>query len=88
MCLYDWIVTALKNWLYLSSSKRKSLIDNIQDVLYNKSIKLYQKCTVKLDFSLVTRFCDFKILENSVLTLNEQILDRKNWKKASLNLPF
>ncbi|MFQ8843387.1 MAG: type III toxin-antitoxin system ToxN/AbiQ family toxin [Clostridium fessum] len=44
-------------------SRRKSLIDNVQDTLQNKALKLYQKCIAKPDSSLAARCCDFKMLE-------------------------
>ena len=41
----------------------KALIDNVQDTLQNKALKLYQKCIAKPDSSLAARCCNFKMLE-------------------------
>ncbi len=43
--------------------KEKALIDNVQDILQRKAIKLYQKCIDKPNSSLAARCCDFKMLE-------------------------
>ena len=50
------------DYIYLLQ-KEKALIDNVQDTLRNKALKLYQKCIAKPDSSLAARFCDFKMLE-------------------------
>ena len=39
------------DYVYLLQ-KEKALIDNVQDTLQNKALKLYQKCIAKPDFSL------------------------------------
>ncbi|WP_334301875.1 type III toxin-antitoxin system ToxN/AbiQ family toxin [Mediterraneibacter agrestimuris] len=43
--------------------KEKALIDNVQNTLQNKAMKLYQKCMAKPDSSLAARCCSFKMLE-------------------------
>ena len=48
---------------YLPIHSEKALIDNVQDTLQNKAMKLYQKCIAKPDSSLAARCCDFKMLE-------------------------
>ena len=59
----DNCLTQLKyNHVYLLQ-KEKALIDNVQDTLQNKAMKLYQKCIAKPDSSLAARCCDFKMLE-------------------------
>lgn len=50
------------NYIYLLQ-KEKALIDNVQDILQRKAIKLYQKCIDKPNSSLAARCCDFKMLE-------------------------
>ena len=50
------------DYVYLLQ-KEKALIDNVQDTLQNKAMKLYQKCITKPDSSLAARCCDFKMLE-------------------------
>ena len=50
------------DYVYLLQ-KEKALIDNVQDTLQNKAMKLYQKCIAKPDSSLAARCCDFKMLE-------------------------
>jgi protein AbiQ len=50
------------NYIYLLQ-KEKALIDNVQDTIQAKALKLYQKCIVKPDSSLAARCCDFKMLE-------------------------
>lgn len=50
------------DYIYLLQ-KEKVLIDNIQDTLQNKALKLYQKCTSNPDSSLAIRCCNFKMLE-------------------------
>ena len=50
------------DYIYLLQ-KEKALIDNVQDSLQNKAMKLYQKCIAKPDSSLAARCCNFKMLE-------------------------
>ena len=50
------------DYIYLLQ-KEKFLIDNVQDILQNKALKLYQKCISKPEASLAVRCCDFKMLE-------------------------
>lgn len=50
------------DYIYLLQ-KEKALIDNVQDILQNKALKLYQKCTSNPKSSLAARCCDFKLLE-------------------------
>lgn len=50
------------DYIYLLQ-KEKALIDNVQDTLQNKAIKLYQKCIDKPNSSLAARCCNFKKLE-------------------------
>ena len=50
------------DYVYLLQ-KEKALIDNVQDTLQNKALKLYQKCIAKPDSSLSARCCNFKMLE-------------------------
>jgi protein AbiQ len=50
------------NYIYLLQ-KEKALIDNVQDTIQAKALKLYQKCIAKPDSSLAARCCDFKMLE-------------------------
>lgn len=50
------------DYVYLLQ-KEKALIDNVQDTLQNKALKLYQKCIAKPDSSLAARCCNFKMLE-------------------------
>ena len=50
------------DYVYLLQ-KEKALIDNVQDILQNKALKIYQKCIVKPDSSLAARCCNFKMLE-------------------------
>ena len=50
------------DYVYLLQ-KEKALIDNVQDTLQNKAMKLYQKCIAKPDSSLAARCCNFKMLE-------------------------
>ncbi len=50
------------DYIYLLQ-KEKALIDQAQDILQNKAMKLYKKCISKPDSSLATRCCDFMILE-------------------------
>lgn len=50
------------DYIYLLQ-KEKFLIDNVQDILQNKALKLYQKCISKPGSSLAARCCDFKMLE-------------------------
>ena len=50
------------DYIYLLQ-KEKALIDDVQDTLQNKAIKLYQKCITKPDSSLAARCCNFKKLE-------------------------
>ena len=50
------------DYVYLLQ-KEKALIDNVQNTLQNKAMKLYQKCIVKPDSSLAARCCNFKMLE-------------------------
>ena len=52
------------DYIYLLQ-KEKSMIDNAQDTLHNKAMKLYQKCIAKPDSSLAARCCDFKTLEEA-----------------------
>lgn len=52
----------ITDYVYLLQ-KEKALIDNVQDTLQNKALKLYQKCIAKPDFSLAVRCWDFKTLE-------------------------
>ena len=47
------------DYIYLLQ-KEKFLIDNIQNTLQNKAMKLYQKCIAKPDSSLAARCCNFK----------------------------
>lgn len=55
------------DYIYLLQ-KEKFLIDNIQNTLQNKAMKLYQKCIAKPDFSLAARCCNFKMLEEKCLS--------------------
>ena len=50
------------DYVYLLQ-KEKALIDNVQNTLQNKALKLYQKCIAKPDSSLAARCCNFKMLE-------------------------
>ena len=50
------------DYIYLLQ-KEKALIDNVQDTLQDKAMKLYQKCIAKPDSSLAARCCNFKMLE-------------------------
>ena len=50
------------DYVYLLQ-KEKALIDNVQDTLQNKALKLYQKRIAKPDSSLAVRCCNFKMLE-------------------------
>lgn len=50
------------DYVYLLQ-KEKALIDQIQDLLQGKALKLYQKCAIRLDSSLASRCCNFKMLE-------------------------
>lgn len=52
----------ITDYVYLLQ-KEKALIDNVQDTLQNKVLKLYQKCIAKPDFSLAATCCNFKMLE-------------------------
>lgn len=52
------------DYVYLLQ-KGKKLIDNVQDTLQNKALKLYQKCLAKPDSSLAARCCNFKVLEEN-----------------------
>ena len=52
----------ITDYVYLLQ-KEKALIDNVQDTLQNKVLKLYQKCIAKPDFSLAVRCWNFKTLE-------------------------
>ena len=45
------------DYVYLLQ-KEKALIDNVQDTLQNKAMKLYQKCIAKPDSSLATLITD------------------------------
>ena len=55
------------DYIYLLQ-KEKFLIDNIQNTLQNKAMKLYQKCIAKPDSSLAARCCNFKMLEEKCLS--------------------
>ena len=55
------------DYIYLLQ-KEKFLIDNIQNTLQNKAMKLYQKCIAKPDSSLAARCCNFKMLEEKGLS--------------------
>lgn len=55
------------DYIYLLQ-KEKFLIDNIQNTLQNKAMKLYQKCIAKPDSSLTARCCNFKMLEEKCLS--------------------
>ena len=66
-CPTVWISTNSRikektDYIYLLQ-KEKALIDNVQDTLQNKAMKLYQKCIVKPESSLAARCCDYKMLE-------------------------
>ncbi len=50
------------DYIYLLQ-KEKALIDNVQDILQNKAMKLYQRCIAQPKSSLATRCCNFKVLE-------------------------
>jgi protein AbiQ len=50
------------NYIYLLQ-KEKALIDNVQNTIQTKALKLYQKCVAKPDSSLASRCCNFKMLE-------------------------
>lgn len=50
------------DYIYLLQ-KEKELIDQVQDILQNKALKLYQKCAAKPYSSLASRCCNFKLLE-------------------------
>ena len=52
----------ITDYVYLLQ-KEKALIDNVQDTLQNKALKLYQKCIAKPDSSLAARCWNFKTLE-------------------------
>lgn len=52
------------DYVYLLQ-KEKNLIDNVQDTLQNKALKLYQKCLAKPDSSLAARCFNFKVLEEN-----------------------
>ena len=52
----------ITDYVYLLQ-KEKALIDNVQDTLQNKALKLYQKCIAKPDFSLAATCWNFKMLE-------------------------
>ena len=54
--------------IFICSKKEKFLIDNIQNTLQNKAMKLYQKCIAKPDSSLAARCCNFKMLEEKCLS--------------------
>ena len=55
------------DYIYLLQ-KEKALIDNVQDILQNKAMKLYQKCTAKPSSSLAARCCNFKLLEEKCIS--------------------
>ena len=60
------VLSAMKrkeSTIFTFSKKKKALIDNVQDSLQNKAMKLYQKCIAKPDSSLAARCCNFKMLE-------------------------
>ena len=50
------------DYIYLLQ-KEKRLIDNVQETLQNKALKLYRKCIAKPDSSLAARCCNFRMLE-------------------------
>ena len=50
------------DYIYLLQ-KEKSMIDDIQNTLQSKALKLYQKCITKPNCSLAQRCCNFKLLE-------------------------
>lgn len=59
------------DYVYLLQ-KEKNLIDNVQDILQDKALRLYQKCISLPNSSLASRCCNFKMLEekcNSYLSL-------------------
>ena len=58
------------DYVYLLQ-KEKALIDNVQDTLQNKALKLYQKCIAKPDSSLAARCCSFKMLEEKCSTYSD-----------------
>ena len=67
-CLTQLKYNQVESFRSFSNEKEKALIDNVQDTLQNKAMKLYQKCITKPDSSLAARCCDFKMLEkNAVL---------------------
>ena len=59
--------------MFTFSRKKKTLIDNVQDTLQNKALKLYQKCIAKPDSSLAARCCNFKMLEEKMQFLSRYI---------------
>ena len=77
------------DYVYLLQ-KEKALIDNVQDTLQNKALKLYQKCIAKPDSSLAARCCNFKMLEkNAVLIpIHKQNHDHSNLSVVILVLFF
>lgn len=54
--------TEKNEYIYLLQ-KEKSLIDDVQDILQNKAMKLYKKCVDEPNSILATRCYDFKMLE-------------------------
>lgn len=54
------------DYIYLLQ-KEKAFIDNIQDILQNKALKLYEKCKVNPESVLASRCCNFFMLEEKSL---------------------
>ena len=54
------------DYIYLLQ-KEKALIDKFQDILQNKALKLYQRCTSNPNSSLASRCCNFKMLEEKCI---------------------
>ena len=70
------------DYVYLLQ-KEKALIDNVQDTLQNKALKLYQKCIAKPDSSLAARCCNFKMLEEKCSSFYDGISSVIVWSRKS-----
>ncbi len=60
------------DYIYLLQ-KEKKLIDDIQELLQTKALKLYKKCVTSPDSALATRCCDFKLLEEKCMSYSFDI---------------